>query len=147
MLFACTMVALNLLVVVSLLGGWLDSWMRSPVYLPSIGAQAWAFGMTFQPFSGPWRSAIRVTRRRVIIGRIAFAISTAIFVSSVAYFVIVRARDELAIELLVVSLFLATQTYMALHWAFRPENLFTVSFVRFIASLFSRTVPRSRRRQ
>ena len=93
---------------------------------------------TFQPHvRPPWQPFLAVTPRRIKFAKIVFTIATLNFIVYLVKAGIVgtrgEARDRISF-LILTSLLLQNTVYIAIHWAFRPENLFPHSFIQAISN-------------
>jgi hypothetical protein len=88
---------------------------------------ALALTLIIDPRRLPWPTALPVTRGNVVAGRLLLSATVLNVVLWVGHLVITRkAGKHLTDEMfagLLASMLLCTAVYVALHWAFRPENL------------------------
>ncbi len=95
---------------------------------------------TFQPHvRPPWQPLLAVTRIRVRLARGLFALATLNFAVWFGAFIVAgNQRDQSfggrAAFLILTSFLLQNTVYIALHWAFRPENLFPGSFIEALSN-------------
>jgi len=110
-----------------------------------------ASGTCYVSEESAWRPLLSVTRGRILAAKSLLAIATLNFVACIGgtfYAVHIRIQDPagLGAGLILASVLLQNCIYIALHWAFRPENLFSVAFIRGITaplSLLSRGTNRT----
>lgn len=86
-----------------------------------------------------WRPVLDVTPRRVVLAKVIFGLSIVNFLVCLAVFLIAELRGNVAlgddgVALILTSFLMLNTIYIAIHWAFRPENLFSASFLRVIAN-------------
>jgi hypothetical protein len=111
---------------------------------------------TFQPHVRPaWQPLLAVEPERIRIARILLGLATLNFAAWFGAFIIAGShRNQLLggrIAFLILTSFLLQNTvYIALHWAFRPENLFPNSFIEALSnplgSVLALFVPRFKKR-
>jgi len=112
--------------------------------------------LTFQPgMRPPWPPLFAVTSERIRWARVLFFAATGNFVICVAGPLIAdpdryRWLEGRAAALILTSLLLQNTVYIAIHWAFRPENLFSPTFVEAISNpvgiVLKRILPNVKRR-
>jgi hypothetical protein len=94
-----------------------------------------------------WPPVVRITAKRVKVAQLLLILAVVNFLICFGLTLIapVINNDALAtrvVPLTATSLMLATTVYVGLHWAFRPENLFSASFI----DMFKPRVPFMRRK-
>jgi len=113
-----------------------------PVLVP-LGIHGLILTLTFQPFVGPepfWSPVWRISPRRRMWARSALACAAILCVGSAIWCVVLtrESHDEdlivRAAILTIASLAILSSLYIVLHWAFRPENLFSESFIEFASN-------------
>lgn len=95
---------------------------------------------TFQRGAGPraWLPMILVTPARLKLARAVFSISLLNFICCLGVFIVGvglgnQPLVERMVSLILTSFLLMNTIYIFIHWAFRPENLFSGSFIRAIS--------------
>lgn len=91
-----------------------------------------------EPLGSSWRPVVSVTPWRVRAATVLLGGGLLNFAAWLAFVVITRSRGalrayDLGLPLIVASLALLTSTYVAVHWAFRPENLFSQGLLQAAA--------------
>jgi hypothetical protein len=91
------------------------------------------------PVLPAWRPVLSVTPSRVRLAKTLLALSIMNFVACLGAFIFAVVRGDLALEnktvfLVLTSFLLQNTIYIAVHWALRPENLFSASFLRAISN-------------
>jgi hypothetical protein len=95
---------------------------------------------TFQPHVRPlWQPLLAVTQIRVRLARGLFGLATLNFAVWFGAFIVAgNQRDQLfggrVTSLILTSFLLQNTVYIALRWAFRPENLFPGSFIEALSN-------------
>jgi len=95
---------------------------------------------TFQPgVRPPWQPLFSVTEERIKLAKVLFGLATLNFVVCFGILLIAgkrgnQALEEKAVPLILTSFLLQNAVYMAVHWAFRPANLFPSSFIEAISN-------------
>jgi hypothetical protein len=92
-----------------------------------------------EPFRNHWESVLAVTWRRIKAAKLLLWAAALNFLLCFAFTLLHEARGA---PLIVASLAVLSSAYIVLHWAFRPENLFSEGFLQTIAfpiRLFFRT--------
>lgn len=95
---------------------------------------------TFQPHVRPaWQPFLTVTPGRIRFAKTLFSLATLNFIVCLGALLIWRNGEEpiwqdRIVPLILTSFLLQNTVYIALHWAFRPENLFPGSFIRVISN-------------
>ncbi len=95
---------------------------------------------TFQPRVRPaWGPLFTVTPRRVKLARMLFGLATLNFIVSFVMLLIAgkvedQALLDKAVPIILTSFLLQNTVYIALHWAFRPENLFPGSLIEAVSN-------------
>lgn len=106
--------------------------------------------LTFQrrPLRDPWVPVLRITLERIRIAKVFLAVVAANFgvCTLVAFAWGNRVGAERALSMVLTSLVLLYSIYIAIHWAFRPQNLFPSGFLTFISNPLLYPFIRSRRR-
>lgn len=107
--------------------------------------------ITFQrrPLRDPWVPVLRITPERVRGAKFFLAVVAANFgvCTLVAFAWGNRVGAERALSMVLTSLMLLYSVYIAIHWAFRPQNLFPSGFLTFISNPLLYPFIRSRRRR
>lgn len=111
-------------------------WVAEAVFL----LHATALMATFHraPVRPSWPPVLSVTPGRVRLARILLGTSTINFIVCLGTFLVATMNRSVGLEnkmvpLILSSFLLQNATYVAVHWAFRPENLFSGSFIRAIS--------------
>jgi hypothetical protein len=91
------------------------------------------------PVHPAWQPIVAVTLGRIRLAKVLLGLATLNFAFCMGTLIVAALREKLALEdkmvyLVLTSFLLQNATYIALHWAFRPENLFSASFLRVIAN-------------
>jgi hypothetical protein len=95
---------------------------------------------TFQPRVRPaWEPLLSVTPERIKLAKTLFGLATVNFMVCFGIFLIAgklgnKALEDRTVPLILTSFLLQNTVYIAVHWAFRPENLFHSSFVEIISN-------------
>ena len=89
-----------------------------------------------------WLPLLSVTRGRILAAKSILAVATLnllLCLGWLFYTVIVGSQDPsgLGVGLILASFLLQNCIYIALHWAFRSENLFSQAFIRGISDPLS----------
>jgi hypothetical protein len=110
---------------------------------------------TFQPHVRPaWQPLLSVTQGRIRIARALFGLATLNFIGFFGAFLIAgsqrnQAFGDRAVPLILTSFLLQNAVYIAVHWAFRPENLFPSSFIQTVSNplgaVLALILPRSKK--
>jgi hypothetical protein len=98
--------------------------------------------LTFQRFIGLkpfWAPIWEVSKERLRWARRAIVSFLALSIGIIAFmFLTARLHNRILVEkslnLFLPSLGMLSSLYIALHWAFRPENLFNKEFLRFMTN-------------
>ena len=96
--------------------------------------------ITFQPHVRPvWQPLLSVTPRRIKLAKTVFGLATLNFVVCFGILLIAgklgnQALEDKAVPLILTSFLLQNTVYFALHWAFRPANLFPGSFIEALSN-------------
>jgi len=86
------------------------------------------------PRRRPWEPVLQMTNERIRAAKVALGIVTVNFVFCVAVVAWEnRGASERALLMVLTSFALLNMVYIAIHWAFRPENLFPDQFLAFIS--------------
>ena len=83
-----------------------------------------------------WNPLIPPTTRSILVGRIILLAATCNFLFWVPY-IYLRLDDRGAPWCAVAAMLLLSTTYTAVHWALRPENIFSWPILRFLSSPLS----------
>ena len=96
---------------------------------------------TFQrsPVRRPWHPMLSVTPIRIRMARLLLGVVATNFSFCLGLFLFAALRRDLAlanraVPLIVTSFLLLNTIYIAIHWAFRPKNLFSPSWLRIISN-------------
>jgi hypothetical protein len=101
---------------------------------------------------GPaWQPVLSVTPGRIRAAKIVLAVAAANFLLYIGAFLFGEVRGDMTstvrtVPLIVTSFILLNTVYIAIHWAFRPENLFSRTFIATISNPV-RPLLRHRRRR
>jgi hypothetical protein len=116
-----------------------EVWIVEAVF----GLHALAAIATFQrtAMSPAWQPVLTVTPQRVRLAIILFYLSALNFLICIVVSIYAAANGNISLRdrgvaLILTSFLMLNTVYIAIHWAFRPENLFSSSFLRFIANPF-----------
>jgi len=96
--------------------------------------------LTFQPLvRPPWQPVLAVTPRRIWLAKLLLGLATLSFVLCFGTFLIARFQgnqrlEDKTIPLVLTSFLLQNTVYIAIHWAFRPDKLFSASFIRLVSN-------------
>jgi len=103
-------------------------------------------------YRGPvsWPPMLSVTRKRITMAKILLAVSIVNFAVCLGIFLFAELRGNLAVAnrvvpMILTSFLLTNTTYIAIHWAFRPENLFSISFLRTMSNPIGVVLPGGRK--
>jgi hypothetical protein len=91
------------------------------------------------PVHPAWQPIVSITPGRIRLAKILLGLATLNFAVCMGTLIVATLGERTALEdkmvyLVLTSFLLQNTTYIALHWAFRPENLFSASFLRVIAN-------------
>ncbi len=95
---------------------------------------------TFQPHVRPaWEPLLPVTPERIKVAKALFGITTLNFIVCFGIFLIAgklgnHPLEDKMVPLILTSFLLQNTVYIAVHWAFRPANLFPVSFIKGLSN-------------
>ena len=111
-----------------------DVWIVEAVF----GLHALAAMATFQRGLA-WQPVLSVTPVRIRLAKTLFNLSILNFVLCVGWSLYARSNGDIGLRekgvgLILTSFLMLNTIYIAIHWAFRPENLFSASFLRVIAN-------------
>lgn len=86
-----------------------------------------------------WRPVLSVTRNRIWLAKTLLALATFNFLFCMGMFLVAgiqgnQALKDKMVPLILTSFLLQNTVYIGVHWAFRPENLFSGSFIRAISN-------------
>jgi len=111
-----------------------NGWIAGAVF----GFHALAANATF--YRGTtWQPVLNVTPQRIRLAKILFGLSVLNFLLCVGVAFYGAIKGDFALSdkgpgLILTSLLMLQTIYIAIHWAFRPENLFSPSFLRVIGN-------------
>ena len=79
--------------------------------------------------SSPWLPVLRITRRRIVAARWILSMTTTLFVATMIATAAARSWGtrsayQVFLRWMIGSALVANGVYVALHWAYRPGNLF-----------------------
>jgi hypothetical protein len=112
-------------------------WVAEAVFaLHGCAALATFHRTTMRP---AWQPVLSVTAGRIALARSLFGLSIVNFLVCFGLFLVAEIRGNVALgnegaALILTSFLLLNTIYIAIHWAFRPENLFSASFLRLISN-------------
>ena len=95
---------------------------------------------TFQPhMRPPWVPLFTLSPGRIRLAKTLFTLATLNFIVCFGIFLIAgklgdRALEEKAVPLILTSFLLQNTVYIAVHWAFRPANLFPGAFIEALSN-------------
>lgn len=95
---------------------------------------------TFQPYvRPPWKPLISPSPVRVRVAKVLFGLGTLNFLAWFLTLIIAgetghRTFQERVVPLILTSLVLQNTIYIAVHWAIRPENLFSRGFIEGVSN-------------
>lgn len=95
---------------------------------------------TFQiyPSRGFWRPVVAPTRRNVRTARLLFFVAIAHLLFRFLALIAVGRESNPRVSTMILSfidgLFLLSSVYITIHWALRPENLFSPPVLRFLSN-------------
>jgi len=86
-----------------------------------------------------WQPFLSATRGQIRLARTLFSLATLNFLVCFGTFMIAANRGYQSLEdktlpLILISFLLQNTVYIAIHWAYRPENLFPRSFIEAISN-------------
>ena len=86
-----------------------------------------------------WQPLFTVTRRRILIAKAILGCTVADFLLCLPAFLFASLRHDAIVQqrllpLLLTSFVLSNTVYIAIHWAFRPENLFSRTFIAALSN-------------
>jgi hypothetical protein len=98
-----------------------------------------------------WQPVLPVTTAWIRFGKTLLGIGTAYFIGCLGVFIYAEIRGSLTLEdatvpLVLTSFLLQNTIYIAVHWAFRPENLFSGSFIRAFSNPLGLLFPGNKNR-
>jgi len=96
---------------------------------------------TFQSVKTKWLPIVTLTKARIWLGRALFGITSLNVCICIATFFVLNGRSDksaaqAAIPEILTSILLQNTVYIAIHWAFRPENLFPQAFINALSNPF-----------
>jgi hypothetical protein len=111
-------------------------WVEFAFLLHACAAMA-----TFQR-GAAWNPLLSITPKRIVAARTLLVLVTLNFLLCFCWFLlgVYRGLQDVsgqAVALVLTSFLLQNTTYIAAHWAFRPENLFSPAFIRGISDPLS----------
>lgn len=95
---------------------------------------------TFQPHVRPaWQPLFSITRGRIRLAKTLFGLATLNFIICFGMLLIAvklgnQALEDKTVRLILTSFLLQNTVYIAIHWAFRPANLFPGSFIEAVSN-------------
>ena len=100
----------------------------------------------------PWQPVLAVTPGRVILAKTLVGISTLNFIVCLGTLLTAAMRGSVAlvnrtVPLILTSFLLQNTVYIAVHWAFRPDNLFSAGFVEAISNPLGLLFSSSKKKQ
>ena len=129
-----TLAAVDAVWALSLLAFDPPSAVGGTAFLVMVLAHGFLVWRTFQPFGGPWRAVVRPTSTRIAAARLLLALGAVFVLGSVCALVANHASHfELLVQLVLASVAFLLATYVAVHWALRPERVFSVNVVRMVS--------------
>ncbi len=114
--------------------------LNDRLYLVLFALHGIAACFTFQPQVRPaWEPLLSVTSGRVRLAKTLFGLATLNFVVCFGIFLIAaklgnQALEDKMVPLILTGFLLQNTVYIALHWAFRPANLFPGSFIEALSN-------------
>jgi len=88
-----------------------------------------------RPYRSPWAPVLQVTTKRIRIAKVVLAAVAANFLFCLVLAISEhRAVSESVLFRLLASMVLLNTVYVAIHWAFRPQNVFARQFLDFMSS-------------
>jgi hypothetical protein len=88
-----------------------------------------------RPYRSPWAPVLQVTPKRIRAAKIVLSAVAANFLFCLVLATSEhRAVSESALSMLLASMALLNTVYIAIHWAFRPRNVFPRQFLDFMSS-------------
>jgi hypothetical protein len=121
-----------------------EVWIVEAVFaLHACAALATFHRTTMRP---AWQPVLGVTLGRVRLARTAFGLSIINFLICLGVFVCAVVQGNAVLEtkgvaLILTSFLLLNTIYIAIHWAYRPENLFSSTFIRAISNPLGLILP------
>jgi hypothetical protein len=99
----------------------------------------------------PWQPVLSVKPGRIRLAKTVFGLSIANFLVCMSVFLVAVIRGSVAsgnegVALILTSFLLLNTIYIAIHWAFRPENLFSSAFLRAISNPLGLILPGNKKR-
>jgi hypothetical protein len=95
---------------------------------------------TFQPhMRPPWEPLFSLSPGRIRLAKTLFSLATLNFIVCFGLFLVAgklgdRALEEKAVSLILTSFLFQNTVYIAVHWAFRPANLFPGAFIEALSN-------------
>jgi hypothetical protein len=125
-----------------------NGWVVEAVFLLHAAAAVATFHRA--PIRPAWSPILSVTPGRIRLARMFLGISTLNFIVCLGTLLVAAARGNPALEnravpLILTSFLLQNTVYIAVHWAFRPENLFSASFIQTISNPLGLLFPGSKK--
>ena len=88
-----------------------------------------------RPYRSPWAPVLQVTPQRIRIAKVVLGAVAANFLFCLILAISEhRTVSERALSMLLASMALLNTVYIAIHWAFRPQNVFPRQFLDFMSS-------------
>jgi hypothetical protein len=124
-------------------------WIVEAVFALHASAAIATFHRT--PTRPAWQPVLAVTPGRIRLAKIVFGFSIVNFLVCLGVYIVAEVRANMAlgnegVALSLTSFLLLNTIYIGIHWAFRPENLFSSSFLRAISNPLELILPSKKQR-
>jgi hypothetical protein len=125
-------------------------WIVEAVFAVHASAAIATFHRT--PTGPKWQPLLSVTPGRVRLAKTLFGLSIVNFFLCLGVFVVAELRGNAAlgseaVAPILTSFLLLNTVYIGIHWAFRPENLFSSSFMQAVSNPLGLILPDKKKRQ
>jgi hypothetical protein len=88
-----------------------------------------------RPYRSPWAPVLQITPKRIRTAKVVLGTAAANFLFCLVLAISEhRTVSERALSMLLASIMLLNTVYVAIHWAFRPQNVFPRQFLDFMSS-------------
>ena len=110
-------------------------WIAEEVFVLHAAAALATFQRT--SMRPAWQPVLDVTAGRITLAKVLFGLSIVNFLVCLGVFLVAEFRGNVdlandGVGLILTSFIMLNTIYIAIHWAFRPENLFSAAFLRVI---------------
>lgn len=140
--YGCLASALAFVWFLSALAGKFDEDVSFTVVIGLFLLHGLAAFLSFQHYSRRWEPVIPLTPSRIRWAKVAFAAGTLNILGCFAIFIgVAEMKNQILaggmVYLVFTSLVLQNTIYIAIHWLFRPENIFPKWFIELVTNPLS----------